>query len=522
MKYFGSNNFLRDIFFIAGLLCVTWMCVYDLSEFTSLPKGIHFWKQSMQFSIIKNYYQHNSPFLYPEIDNLFNSDNTGHLVQEFPILHYISSLFFKLYPFNIRIINFFILFIGLFYLYRYIYWSTNNYFISFIIPLNTFLIPIVFYYGMSYITDISALFIGGMSIYLYEKYISGKKNKQVYFYVSWLFFTLSGLIRLPVIIFSLSYFIIRFLNKENAKKNIMGLLISLSVIVLWHLYVFRYNHYYISTPSELFILKISVEQRQPIWDAINNFMKYQLGYSNSFVFYYFILFIVLAFMVKKINKLVLLITLLSIFFSAIYIILWFGIFKDHDYYFIPIIPVFPLLWTLLYFSLKRIHFVLMYVVFSIMTLINLSYTVNNIRWKIFQPRMNIPIHLMSNYEEGIHWWNEQEDIHKWSTLRKISPFNNSDILLKKGFNANDTAICVFDASPTYALTILNLKGWSNYNVNTHNFDDIKSKVKAGAKFLITYGKESITNDTKQDSVLKQNLVLSVDSVYFYDISHLRY
>jgi hypothetical protein len=129
---------------------------------------------------------------------------------------------------------------------------------------------------------------------------------------------------------------------------------------------------------------------------------------------------------------------------------------------------------------------------------------------------------MNDFEKGIHWWMSMEDKNKWKYLRKISPYKNNDILSKHEIKLNDTAIVYFDEAPTCALSILGLKGWSNYNgIDFNNFEHIKIKVKNGAKYLIAYGIKPISNDLKIDSILKSNLVLNRDSIYIYNIQHLR-
>jgi hypothetical protein len=138
---------------------------------------------------------------------------------------------------------------------------------------------------------------------------------------------------------------------------------------------------------------------------------------------------------------------------------------------------------------------------------------------------------MNDFEKGIHWWMSMEDKNKWKYVREISPYEKNNILSKHGIKLNDTAIVCFDETPTCVLSLLGLKGWSNYNVsknwtnyNNLNFDDINSiklKVKNGAKYLIAYGIKPISSDLKIDSILKSNLVLNHDSIYIYNIQHLR-
>lgn len=513
------NNLSKVIVFSIVVLGFFFILIGNIHELFELPKGIHAWKQSMHFSIVKNYAEGFSNFFQPMMDNLFNQDNTGNLIQEFPILNYIASFFFKDFPFSLKIINTIIFLIGLYFTFRLCNHFISDWILSLLITLNLMFIPVIFYYGISYIVDVSALFIGIMSVYFHQ--IFKEKRNKLYLFLSFSFFTLAGLIRLPVIIFPLSYFILEFITNFNL-KILLYFLGALIVIILWYLYVAKYNHYYISTPKELCYFLIDEKSKLDALNKINDFQKYQIGYTNSSIFYFIIFSIILLLFKSNVNKYLLFITIINFTLSLLYFLLWFLIFKEHDYYILPIIPSFLLLWIFLSNTLINYKFKFVYLIFILITIINLIYSIENIRSRLFVSYPNLKISLMNDFEKGIHWWMSMEDKNKWKHVRDISPYKKNNILSKHGIKLNDTAIVCFDETPTCVLSILGLKGWSNYNgIDFNNFEHIKIKVKNGAKYLIAYGIKPISSDLKFDSILKSNLVLNRDSIYIYNIQHLR-
>lgn len=517
------NNVIRDIIFVLIILCVSYI-FYTPDEIIELPKGIHQWKQSMQFAITKNYAYDNNDFFHPSIDGFFNpQSNSGNLVQEFPLLHYIASFFFKQYPYSLKVLNILILFTGMFFTYKLLFYYLNEFFSVLFISLNLLFIPIVFYYGFSYITDVSALFFGIMSIYFHEKFLI--KDKKLYMYVSFILFTLCGLLRLPVVLFPVAYFFIQFLKRFRWNFTILWGL-SLSVIGLWYVYVMMYNDYYISTPEELFYFTLDSKQKENVISSLKNFILYQMGYSNSNLLYHvFAIALIIShrdIIPEKLKGFFLLGTL----FSIIYFLLWFGIFDAHDYYLIPIIPFFVFLMTILSYIMHSINPMFNYLTLGIITLLNFSYSLDNIRWRFFQPLPKLSLNLMTKYEEGMHWYFKFDDERKWKPIRYISPFNHqNDILRKNGIQINDTAFCIFDETPTYVLSLLGLKGWTAYsNPYFKKFELdlslIKAKISEGLKYLIVYGNTPITPDPSMDTLLRKKLVLQIDSIYIYNVQHL--
>lgn len=523
MKFIYKHiNILQDIFFILILLFISWLFIYTPNEITELPKGIHQWKQSMQFSITKNYALDNDDFMHPSIDGFYNPRKlSGQLVQEFPLLHYIASFFFKKFPYSLKLINILIFIIGIFFTYKLSLKYLNNFFSASIVTINFIFIPIVFYYSFSYITDTSSLFFGIMSMYFYERYLSN--NKTINLLISLILFTLCGLLRLPVMAFPAAYFIVQITKKFNL-KYIIFFTTSLFIIGLWYIYVMKYNTYYVSTPKELFYFNLDHTQKEKVIFSLKNYMLYQLGYANSNLFYcVFALSVMIAFR-HLIDKKLINVFLLGTLFCATYFLLWFGIFDAHDYYLIPITPFF--LFLILIFSkiLFQISSSLNYIVLGLITIINFSYAWDNIRWRLFQPLPDYSLGLMTKFEEGMHWYIKSEDEKKWKPLRNISPFKHNDILIKNNIHINDTAFCIFDETPTYALSILALKGWTaysnpfydNFKLNTNLLNE---KINHGLKYLIVYGNGPILQDHLKDSLLKSKLIIQTDSIFIYDVKN---
>ncbi|GIV22457.1 MAG: hypothetical protein KatS3mg025_0116 [Bacteroidia bacterium] len=274
----------------------------------------------MHFSIVKNYALDKTSFLYPKIDNFLNEEYGQYSIQEFPILNYISSFFFKKYPYFLKLINIILLYIGSCFL---VFWAKqylDDYFGAIVVATNFLTIPIVFYYGWSYITDISALSFGIISVYLLE--LNKHNEKQYLLILSFISLTLCGLLRLPVLILPIAYHITELLYRFSLNK-LFCLLISFTIIGLWYTHFLVSNQYYVQLPKEISIFAANKDEMSIVLKEWDRLMKYQLGYIQSSSLYYLII-IVLAIIYKHIftKEFITKVALVALF-SITYLILWF-------------------------------------------------------------------------------------------------------------------------------------------------------------------------------------------------------
>ena len=528
MKKIKIENLLKgkyccDIIFSLGFLFLAAVFYNGFLELNELPKGMHQWKQSMHFSIIQNYLDGSVNFWHPAMNNLFNTDNTGKLILEFPIFHKITASIVAVFPWLspslFRWIMFILTFIGFYHAYKLANLVIKNELLAVLTSLLVFAIPVVAFYGANYLVDVPAMAFGFSAIYFAERNI--ERWSFVNSILCILFLTLSGLLRLPVLILPMSYIGTRILFRKKLIQ-LLWLLPSILIIAIWYYYVKKYNTYFVSYPPTETYGYLSPERLSSTIHSMLNFIVYQLGWSYRFILFYVLVSLYLIFNWKKVSRFWFLVLAFSIVGSALYIYLWFGIFEHHDYYLFPVIPLLFLIWVNVFIvSLKTDYRKYVFYVTLAILAINAINTFDNMRLRTYHKNIKIAHVFTGRYESGNWWYFGNEDKVKWRVLRDISPYKGSNVLEAHGVFSTDTVICDFDPSPTYSLALLNLKGWTLYNCSFNSLDDYIKYTKLGAKYLVTSSTKASSLDSTSLNILKRNIVFSVDSLVVYDIRDLR-
>lgn len=517
------RKFKADILFIILFIILSALFYNGFAELNELPKGFHQWKQSMHFSIIQNYANGSASFWHPAINNLFNADFNGNLILEFPIFHQIAAFIIQIFPSVtptiFRWIMFLLTFIGFFHAYKLANIILKNKILSILVSLLTYVIPIVVFYSGNYMIDVPAMAFGFSAIYFFEKYFI--KNNFLDIIAGLVFLTLSGLLRLPVLILPLSYIATSLFYRKKF-LNLLWIIPPIILIFSWYYYVKKYNTYFISYPPFETYSNLSPERITSTVKSIVDFMIFQIGWAYRYIVFYVLVAFFLLIYQKYISKFWFTVLIINLIGSIIYIYLWFGIFEQHDYYIIPIVPLAFLIWLNIFFIVKNIKYRQLIVAISIIVLIlNTVNVFNNMRQRIFQKKIKITKVFAGKVESGIWRFYKDDDNNKWKVIRDISPFNNCSLLKNNGITSQDTAICDFDTSPTYSLALLDMKGWTAYNCKYDSLIDYSQYVNMGAKYLFSTINKKSSMDKTQLNFLKKNLVFQIDSLAVYNIEHIR-
>ena len=142
----------------------------QFSSMTEGPYSRHQWRQTDCLSITQQYYEHDLPFLEPEI-YWQGDEGNGKTISEFPLLYYVVGNVWKItgkHHWIYRCISFFILLIGLFYLKKAANELLNNHFWSTFVVLFFFTSPLLAYYGNNFLINTNApglALIGGYHSY---------------------------------------------------------------------------------------------------------------------------------------------------------------------------------------------------------------------------------------------------------------------------------------------------------------------------------------------------------------------
>ncbi|MGE0078769.1 MAG: hypothetical protein AB7S48_12990 [Bacteroidales bacterium] len=518
-----NEKYHYNILFILGFLFLSAMFYNGFLELNELPKGMHQWKQSMHFSIIQNYIDGSANFWHPAMNNLFNSDNTGKLILEFPIFHKITasviSVFPALSPSLFRWIMLILTFIGFYHAYKLANMVIRNELFAVLSSLLVFAIPVVAFYGANYLVDVPAMAFGFSFIYFAERNI--QKWSFLNTVLCILFLALSGLLRLPVLILPLSYIGARAISGKKLLQ-LLWLLPAAVIIAIWYYYVKKFNTYFVAYPPTETFSYLSAEKLSSTIHAIFNTMVYQFGWTYRYALFYALVSAYLIYNWKKVSRFWFLVLAISVVGAALYVYLWFGIFENHDYYLFPIIPLIFLIWLNVFIVVLKTNQLKNALYLAIIILgINTVNTFDNMRLRTFHKKIKI-INVFTGKYESRYWrYFGNEDKEKWKVIRDISPYCGSTVLEDHGIFPTDTVICDFDSSPTYVLALLNLKGWTLYNSGFNTLDDYTKYTNFGAKYLITNFMKVSPLDSASLDILKRNIVFRVDSLAVYDIRSLR-
>lgn len=517
-----KGKYSYDILFASIFLFLSAIFYNGFMELNELPKGMHQWKQSMHFSIIQNYIDGTAEFWHPAMNNLFNPDNTGKLILEFPIFHQITasiiSVFPNLSPSLFRWIMFILSFIGFYHSYKLARAILKNDFFALLSTFLVFAIPVIAFYSANYLVDVPAMAFCFSAIYFFEKDI--QKASIINSILGMFFLALAGLLRLPILILPISYIGCRIIFRKRILK-LLWIFPALLIIAIWYHYVKKYNTYFVSYPPTETYSYLSPERLLSTTHSIFNFIIYQLGWSYRFLVFYILVFTYMAFNWRKISRFWFTVLLFTIVGSIVYIYLWFGIFEHHDYYLFPVIPVIFLIWLNVFYVAINTKYSQYALYIAIVVLgINAINTFDNMRLRTYHKNLKIAHIFTGRYESGNWWYFGKEDKEKWKVFRVVSPYK-SKILESYGVYSTDTVICDFDPSPTYSLALLKLKGWTLYNSSFSSIDDYVKYSKQGAKYLISNTSRNYTLDSLDLKKLKQNFILRVDSMVVYKIDHLK-
>ncbi|MBN1158510.1 MAG: hypothetical protein JXA61_03950, partial [Bacteroidales bacterium] len=335
--------------FVMVLILVSLLYYYPVIAF-SPPQSIHRWRQTDCTSITLNYYQHGMKFFKPEVHSLVSDGyTTGYAAGEAPVLYYFMAVIYKISGPDdavYRIINTLIFYIGLCALFK-----TGNFFLhdnynAAFIPLLIFTSPVAAYYGCNYLPDTAAMTLAFLGWWQFLKYYA-KPLLYWNYILALLFFTAAGLLKISMSI-SLAaltgIMILRHLKiiglhekfaLHNAFKTYLPIITGICIIAAWYLYAIWYNNIHQSTT---FLTGTrpwwgaAPEERKQITQFIlqNNLTIY---FSGMVLFFLAACLILAASFIKKLPKLLVVMTGLLLAGGFGYVNLWYLQFQYHDYYF---------------------------------------------------------------------------------------------------------------------------------------------------------------------------------------------
>ena len=332
-----KKEWLNDIRF--------WILVFFLLRMygiTNAPLEMgHNWRQSLTNMIARNFLQMDNNILYPRAD--VDGNNTGIMATEFPFFNYLIYLTSKIFGYAHwygRLINLIVSTIGTYYFYKTIQRFINQKlaFHSTLILLSS----LWFAYSRKSMPDtfcISLVIIG-----IYYGLLFMYENRKLYLLLFAVLSSLAVLCKIPAV-YLLSVLIIPFFDKNiQSKIKIQLSLAGICVLIIMYAWYFYWDpillstfHFQLYYPRGLF---------QGLGDLIayapDTFEKFYFIALESFVAFGIFLF-GLFFMIKQMQKLMLLIFGITSFVFFIFMCKTGYVFSTHSYYIIPFVPVMALI-----------------------------------------------------------------------------------------------------------------------------------------------------------------------------------
>ena len=239
---------------------------------------------------------------------------------------------------------------GFFYLFKLLYKLLDDAVLAMAFTFLFLSSTVLLYYSNNFLPDASAFGLTLIGWYLFFEYLIGSRRKRTVI-ICFFFFSLASLIRVTYLINPISAVLSIFIYdistggdlKRAFRQNILPFILfsSSAILVLaWNLYVVHYNKvnndYYFLVQARP-IWGIARGEISFVWDHITIYWYHSYYYHRTTQFYFFIVIASLLFL-KNAKKIVLIPSIFLLVGSTCYFLLFYAQFKDHDYYFIAILP----------------------------------------------------------------------------------------------------------------------------------------------------------------------------------------
>ncbi len=487
------NNKYCSLFFLAFLAVYLVVLGQILTSFLH-PQGIHFIRQTDSLSFASNYFRFENRFFNPQVYNL-SSDN-GNAANEFPLLYYIVSLFYKLFgehDFVLRILNLSISVAGFYALYKIIGRIVGDCFYTLFITFILLGSTVLMYYSNNYLPDPAALSFAIIGWWVIFEGIHSKSH-TIKWPLAFLFFTLSSLIKVTYLINPvaavLSYTIFVSYNKHEHNSAIkhVNLWLAFAVNLLlvawwWFVFVKAYN----SSNNELYFLTTI----RPIWDMSSNEMNVVIdairSWRNDYFYFntYYLFGLLLAglFFLKREDYFLIAVASILLLGSVFFVLMFFAQFRDHDYYFlvlfIPLVFTFVLLFKSLFRRFRRffesVYFKVFLCLFCLLALFDTTERVKS-RYDNAKDKFSEVGFLLDGYDK---------------------------VLDSLGISRYANVIVYPDMTRNGSLYFIKRKGWTVSNQTDDKNREINQLTEKGADYLITL---SPVNSLDLDTVYFDNKV----------------
>jgi hypothetical protein len=416
---------------------------------------------------------------------LFGDDNTtGKTAGEFPIMYYLIGRMWNVVGesfFSYRFVMLLYAFIALVLTYHGLM-RHFNYSSSALFTIAIYTSPILIFYGVSFLTDAPAYFSILIGLFFLQKL----------FWISMFFFAMAGLIKvssliafvfLTAVLFFESLFKWKSLGKKYLFSNpileISGFVSVYVALFLWYGYAAYYN--------DLHGFKYTFNSIFPYWemkpgDSLIKGLKETIlnsYYSPIALVFMGLLFIYNLISLRKLPGLLSLANILIPFGGAIYMVLWGGLLGYHDYYFIALLILFPVVWipSLYLFSQNKNNQIYLSIALLIFTSYNVGYAYES-QYVRVRNKIENPVFVND------HFYLEMLNYKRYGSMKAA---NNLMEVRKNldswGVQPEDRLISLPDRTFNYSLYMVNRDGWPKRRFTSLQ-PYMKLHINDGAKYAL--------------------------------------
>lgn len=492
----GLKENRSNLVFLVLLFTISLLYGYP-KILTNRPSSIHQWRQSDCLSITMNYYMEGRNFFEPAI-HWVGDGKDGKTVSDFPIIYYsVAKLWsiFGYHEFIFRLVNLLIVFSGLFCLYKLIEGLLSDVFWATIITLSLFTSPILVYYSNNFLADAPAFGLALIGCFFFWKGYA--KQEKLWYYSSFLFFLLAGLIKVSslisfIAIFTIHIYLVFFYKKEKwwffKWYNLMPYVITLSIVVCWLKYAVYYNQ---KNMSGIFLTNIypiwdlGIPEIKRIWQCLCNDLI--PAYFNKWTLYFvLLLFVGVLTFYRKVNRYLLFITVLVFLGVLTYLVLFYRAFTVHDYYLTNLLIFLPLPAITILEMVKRnygqvfqMRSIKILAVCALAFLVYKTAVINRMKYSITDSIVKTNFVISKGYTNQWVWfhWNYENHFKAYET---ITPY-----LRQIGLKRTDRVLSLSDESINISLYLMDQKGFTAFGYGEMPFDQrMKLYKRNGVEFLI--------------------------------------
>ncbi|MFK8045340.1 MAG: ArnT family glycosyltransferase [Crocinitomicaceae bacterium] len=462
--------------------------------------GYHYWRKTDTYAQILNYY-YNGFNLFDHGIYFNQMESGGKAVAEFPLFYYLNALQLKIFGNHLIVLKInwlIVMFAGQFALYKIALHFVKNHMLALTVPLVLFLSPTYVIYTLEFLPDPIALHLGFVGLYFILKYHQSNKRKLLI--SALIFVTISGMMKPFFLIPFIAYLIVLSVNtaiKKEGFKQLLPLLLPFVFVGIWFLYMNWYNnkhgsHYFLSKLKPIWTDK----DPNSIWEKMQNKWLSTYFHPTYLNILAVLLVVGLAWGAWK-NRIMAAFVLLAFLGATTYFLLLFGMLKQHDYYIFPVLFVAPVVvlifWKL--FSDSVSNNIVQYT----LGLITIAFIYTSMHFSWFERQRRL----------------KSKPINATHTFR---PYQNLEpFLLRNGVQKNDLVIAFSDKSPSYALMLMNRRGWSGFQTMSRR-EKVTDLMDLGAQYIVVNQSLPPKRDSVSLEGVTLNYIADTNNVFIYKLT----